>query len=170
MVPVGYESWDGAINGIYACVGTWRGVPYVNFVKKRNLGKRDELILVRTLLYKYQMRHENPESSMGDDFFRWFCELSETLKTGSISTIGWSVWMRTRHSTLNASTHYIISASKTPDSSAAPGSSKLVSAPVTGTRGTCTRMQSTSGRSVFGDCTRPRAQAKSHVCLVHVKS
>ncbi|KAJ9134530.1 Glycosyltransferase family 2 protein [Coniochaeta hoffmannii] len=77
--PVGYESWDGVINGIYACAGMWRGVPYVCLVKKRNLGKRDGLILVRTLLYKYQFRYENPETSMGDDFFRWFCEFSETL-------------------------------------------------------------------------------------------
>ena len=77
--PVGYESWDGAINGIYACSGHWRGVPYVCLVKKRNLGKRDGLILVRTLLYKYQFRYENPESSMGNDFFTWFCEFSETL-------------------------------------------------------------------------------------------
>ncbi|KAB5528001.1 chitin synthase-domain-containing protein [Coniochaeta sp. 2T2.1] len=77
--PVGYESWDGAINGIYASAGEWRGVPYVCLVKKRNLGKRDGLILVRTLLYKYQMRYENPESSMGGDVFRWFCDFSETL-------------------------------------------------------------------------------------------
>lgn len=77
--PVGYESWDGVINGIYACAGEWRGVPYVCLVKKRNLGKRDGLILVRTLLYKYEFRYENPVSSMGDDFFRWFCDFSETL-------------------------------------------------------------------------------------------
>lgn len=77
--PVGYESWDGAINGIYACAGTWRDVPYVCLVKKRNLGKRDGLILVRTLLYKYQFRYEHPETSLGDDFFRWFCEFTESL-------------------------------------------------------------------------------------------
>jgi chitin synthase len=77
--PVGYESWDGVINGIYACAGIWRDVPYVCLVKKRNLGKRDGLILVRTLLYKYQFRYENPETSLGDDFFRWFCEFTETL-------------------------------------------------------------------------------------------
>ncbi|KAG4414127.1 hypothetical protein IFR04_012733 [Cadophora malorum] len=75
--PVGYESWDGAINGIYASAGIWEGTPYVLLVKKRNLGKRDGLILVRTLLYKYRFRHENPETVMGDDFFRWFCEFSE---------------------------------------------------------------------------------------------
>jgi len=75
--PVGYESWDGAVNGIYASAGIWEGTPYVCLVKKRNLGKRDGLILVRTLLYKYKFRHENPVTSMGDDFFRWFCEFSE---------------------------------------------------------------------------------------------
>lgn len=30
--PVGYESWDGAMNGIYASAGDWRGVPYVCLV------------------------------------------------------------------------------------------------------------------------------------------
>jgi hypothetical protein len=47
-------------------------------VKKRNLGKGDGLILVRTLLHKYASRYENPVSSMGDNFFRWFCEFAES--------------------------------------------------------------------------------------------
>lgn len=76
--PIGYESWDGVINGIYASAGVHNGIPYCCIVKKRNLGKRDGLILVRTLLYKYESRHENPISSMGNDFFEWFCNFSES--------------------------------------------------------------------------------------------
>ena len=75
--PAGYESWDGVINGIYASSGYWRGTPYVCLIKKRNLGKRDGLIMVRTLLHKYSQRYENPFSILGEDLFRWFCEFSE---------------------------------------------------------------------------------------------
>jgi chitin synthase len=76
--PVGYESWDGAINGVYASCGVYNDIPYCCIVKKRNLGKRDGLILIRTLLYKYQERYGNPITSMGSDFFTWFCEFSES--------------------------------------------------------------------------------------------
>lgn len=86
--PIGYESWDGAINGIYASSGTWRGTPFVCLVKKRNLGKRDGLILIRTLLYKYKYRHQTPQTTMGDDFFCWFCEFSEDC---GIDTFEWLV-------------------------------------------------------------------------------
>lgn len=76
--PLGYESWDGVINEVLASAGTWKGTPYVCIVKKRNLGKRDGLILVRTLLHKYTQRYENPETSMGANFFKWFCDFSES--------------------------------------------------------------------------------------------
>lgn len=75
--PTGYESWDGVVNGIYACSGTWRGTPYVCLVKKRNLGKRDGLILVRTLLYKYGQRYDNPFSILSPELFGWFSEFVE---------------------------------------------------------------------------------------------
>lgn len=75
--PIAYESWDGVVNGVYASHGTWRGTPYVCLVKKRNLGKRDGLILVRTLLYKYSQRYEHPSSILGEDLFTWFCEFAE---------------------------------------------------------------------------------------------
>jgi chitin synthase len=73
-----YESWDGAINGLYVSSGYWRGTPFVCLVKKRNLGKRDGLILVRTLLYKYSQRYDTPVSTLGAGFFAWFSEFSES--------------------------------------------------------------------------------------------
>lgn len=57
-----YTAWDGQAMDVEIAHGLYKGVPFYCIVKEQNQGKRDSLIVVRSFLYKYNLRHTNPSS------------------------------------------------------------------------------------------------------------
>ena len=57
-----YTAWDGQKMSVEVSRGSYKGVPYFCIVKDQNQGKRDSLIVVRSFLYKYNIRQTNPKT------------------------------------------------------------------------------------------------------------
>jgi len=57
-----YRAWDGTTMDLEMSRGLYKGVPYYCIVKERNQGKRDSLIVVRSFLYKFNIRRSKPET------------------------------------------------------------------------------------------------------------
>ncbi|GME48652.1 putative glycosyltransferase family 2 protein [Neofusicoccum parvum] len=64
-----YIAWDQQSMDVTVQKGSYRGMPYCCVVKHQNQGKRDSLIVLRSFLYKYNIRHERPESIFKPEFF-----------------------------------------------------------------------------------------------------
>ncbi|AGE55527.1 chitin synthase [Acanthocystis turfacea Chlorella virus MN0810.1] len=48
-----YYDWNNEPNDIELRKGVWNGINYILIIKKRNVGKRDSLVVVRTLAYNH---------------------------------------------------------------------------------------------------------------------
>ncbi|EWZ85300.1 hypothetical protein BFJ70_g590 [Fusarium oxysporum] len=57
-----YTAWDGQQMDIEISKGFYKGLPFYCIVKDQNQGKRDSLIVIRSFLYKFNTRAQNPES------------------------------------------------------------------------------------------------------------
>ncbi|CAG1975323.1 unnamed protein product [Fusarium graminearum] len=63
-----YTAWDGQQMDIEISKGFYKGTPFYCIVKDQNQGKRDSLIVIRSFLYKFNTRAQNPESIFSRDF------------------------------------------------------------------------------------------------------
>ncbi|KAM0393117.1 hypothetical protein ACHAPZ_010582 [Fusarium culmorum] len=63
-----YTAWDGQQMDIEISKGFYKGTPFYCIVKDQNQGKRDSLIVIRSFLYKFNTRAQNPESIFSREF------------------------------------------------------------------------------------------------------
>lgn len=71
-----YTAWDQQPMDVVLQRGTYQGLPYLCMVKQQNQGKRDGLIVVRSFLYNFNRRAENPATIFTRQFFN---ELADFL-------------------------------------------------------------------------------------------
>nr|KAK5444925.1 hypothetical protein LTR18_004630 [Exophiala xenobiotica] len=64
-----YITWTHEQMDVEVQQGTYRGLPYYCIVKQQNQGKRDSLIVLRSFLYKYNLRTEKPKVIFSPTFF-----------------------------------------------------------------------------------------------------
>ncbi|KAF4982656.1 hypothetical protein FZEAL_1763 [Fusarium zealandicum] len=73
-----YRAWDGQAMDIEISWGYYKGVPFYCIIKEQNQGKRDSLIVVRSMAFKYNMRNTNPTTIFSSRFFLsmsdWFSQ------------------------------------------------------------------------------------------------
>lgn len=69
MMKEAYVAWDGQMMDIEISKGTYKGVPFFCIVKQQNQGKRDSLIVIRSFVYKFNVRHERPKVVFTPQFF-----------------------------------------------------------------------------------------------------
>jgi chitin synthase len=68
-----YSTWDGTQNSVceYTCEYTYHGetVPIVLFIKEKNYGKRDSLVLIRRMCYLYNISRDSTstDNDMADN-------------------------------------------------------------------------------------------------------
>ncbi|KAF5544975.1 chitin synthase [Fusarium phyllophilum] len=63
-----YRAWDGQAMDVEISWGYYKGVPFYCIVKEQNQGKRDSLIVVRSFLYKFNIRNTNPTTIFSSQF------------------------------------------------------------------------------------------------------
>lgn len=63
-----YTAWDGQQMDIEISRGLYKGVPFYCIVKEQNQGKRDSLIVIRSFLYKYNIRSTKPSTIYSSHF------------------------------------------------------------------------------------------------------
>ncbi|EXK77176.1 hypothetical protein FOQG_18111 [Fusarium oxysporum f. sp. raphani 54005] len=63
-----YKAWDGQGMDIEISWGNYKGVPFYCIVKEQNQGKRDSLIVIRSFLYKYNIRSSKPATIFSSRF------------------------------------------------------------------------------------------------------
>lgn len=64
-----YVAWDGQMMDIEISKGMYKGIPFFCIVKQQNQGKRDSLIVIRSFVYKFNVRHERPKVIFTPEFF-----------------------------------------------------------------------------------------------------
>ena len=81
-----YKTWSGEHNTIEIIYGTIDNLPYLTIIKNKNVGKRDSLVLIKSLLYKYNNKMSKCEpiesteeynlnlSDVFDQFFTTFLQ------------------------------------------------------------------------------------------------
>lgn len=69
MIKAAYVAWDGQLMDIEISKGNYKGVPFFCIVKQQNQGKRDSLIVIRSFVYKFNVRHERPKVIFTPEFF-----------------------------------------------------------------------------------------------------
>jgi chitin synthase len=57
-----YNTWDNKTNTIKSYNGTYLNLDYILFIKEKNYGKRDSLVLVRKLCYAYNNTNNNDDN------------------------------------------------------------------------------------------------------------
>ncbi|KAL5605337.1 hypothetical protein FOVSG1_005484 [Fusarium oxysporum f. sp. vasinfectum] len=63
-----YRAWDGQAMDVEISWGYYKGVPFYCIVKEQNQGKRDSLIVIRSILYKFNIRNTNPTTIFSSQF------------------------------------------------------------------------------------------------------
>ncbi|KAF0638852.1 hypothetical protein FPSE5266_00164 [Fusarium pseudograminearum] len=63
-----YKAWDGQAMDVDISWGYYRGVPFYCIIKEQNQGKRDSLIVVRSFLYKFNIRDTKPTTIFSSRF------------------------------------------------------------------------------------------------------
>ncbi|KAL4732366.1 hypothetical protein ACLX1H_001381 [Fusarium chlamydosporum] len=63
-----YRAWDGQAMDVDVSWGYYKGVPFYCIIKEQNQGKRDSLIVVRSFLYKFNVRNTNPTTIFSSRF------------------------------------------------------------------------------------------------------
>jgi len=72
-----YKTWTGEYNGIEVIYGYSDNIPFVCLIKDNNVGKRDGLVLVRSLLYNYNNNLSNENLSCEfESFMKNYFDLS----------------------------------------------------------------------------------------------
>ncbi|KAK4937716.1 hypothetical protein LTR10_021726 [Elasticomyces elasticus] len=64
-----YITWTHEQMDVEVQQGVYRGLPYYCIVKQQNQGKRDSLIVLRSFLYKYNLRSEKPKVILSPRLF-----------------------------------------------------------------------------------------------------
>jgi chitin synthase len=64
-----YVAWDQTYMDVVLQRGFYRGVPYLCIIKQQNRGKRDSLLVVRSVLYNFNIREEKPVTIFSGKFF-----------------------------------------------------------------------------------------------------
>jgi chitin synthase len=64
--PNAYKTWTSEYNNVEVLYGITDNIPFVCMIKDNNVGKRDGLVLIRSLLYNFNNNIINPDLS--DDF------------------------------------------------------------------------------------------------------
>ncbi|KAI1393199.1 glycosyltransferase family 2 protein [Hypoxylon trugodes] len=70
MIRAAYVAWDGQSMDVEVTRGIYKGVPYFCIVKQQNQGKRDSLIVARSFVYNFNVRHSQPKVIFNPDFFK----------------------------------------------------------------------------------------------------
>ncbi|EXA37836.1 hypothetical protein FOVG_11924 [Fusarium oxysporum f. sp. pisi HDV247] len=63
-----YRAGDGQAMDVEISWGYYKGVPFYCIVKEQNQGKRDSLIVIRSFLYKFNIRNTNPTTIFSSQF------------------------------------------------------------------------------------------------------
>ncbi|KAG4278493.1 hypothetical protein FPRO04_06548 [Fusarium proliferatum] len=63
-----YRAWDGQAMDVEISWGYYKGIPFYCIVKEQNQGKRDSLIVIRSFLYKFNIRNTNPMTIFSSQF------------------------------------------------------------------------------------------------------
>ncbi|KAL5588828.1 hypothetical protein FOBRF1_015356 [Fusarium oxysporum] len=63
-----YRAWDGQAMDVEISWGYYKGVPFYCIVKEQNQGKLDSLIVIRSILYKFNIRNTNPTTIFSSQF------------------------------------------------------------------------------------------------------
>ncbi|CVL09737.1 related to chitin synthase [Fusarium proliferatum] len=63
-----YRAWDGQAMDVEISWGYYKGIPFYCIVKEQNQGKRDSLIVIRSFLYKFNIRNTNPTTIFSSQF------------------------------------------------------------------------------------------------------
>ncbi|KAI5793331.1 chitin synthase-domain-containing protein [Geopyxis carbonaria] len=69
LIRGAYMAWDHQDMDVEIQKGMYKGVPYFCIVKQQNQGKRDGLIVLRSFLYNFNRRAENPAVIFSPRFF-----------------------------------------------------------------------------------------------------
>ncbi|KAI1409524.1 glycosyltransferase family 2 protein [Hypoxylon sp. FL1857] len=69
LIRAAYFAWDGQSMDIIVTRGIYKGVPYFCIVKQQNQGKRDSLIVSRSFVHNFNLRHNNPKVIFKPEFF-----------------------------------------------------------------------------------------------------
>jgi chitin synthase len=73
-----YTGWDDRTMDVELSKGTYKGVPYLCIVKQQNQGKRDSLIAIRSFLYNFNRRHQQPHVIFSRTFFNYLSKWLES--------------------------------------------------------------------------------------------
>ncbi|KAM5353906.1 hypothetical protein ACJ41O_000556 [Fusarium nematophilum] len=80
-----YRAWDGQAMDVDISWGYYRGVPFYCIVKEQNQGKRDSLIVIRSFLYKYNIRNTRPTTIFSSRFLLSMSDwLSQEVRVGQV--------------------------------------------------------------------------------------
>ncbi|CAI6095096.1 unnamed protein product [Clonostachys chloroleuca] len=80
-----YTAWGGQSMDVEVSWGAYKGVPFYCIIKEQNQGKRDSLIIIRSFLYKYNIRNTKPPTIFSPRFFLSMTDwLSQEVKVNEI--------------------------------------------------------------------------------------
>ncbi|KAF4963324.1 hypothetical protein FSARC_8655 [Fusarium sarcochroum] len=80
-----YRAWDGQAMDVEISWGYYKGVPFYCIVKEQNQGKRDSLIVIRSFLYKFNIRNTNPSTIFSSRFMLSMSDwLSQEVKVNYV--------------------------------------------------------------------------------------
>lgn len=69
IIRAAYVAWDGQSMDVEITRGIYKGIPYFNIVKQQNQGKRDSLIVIRSFVHNFNLRHNHPKVIFRPEFF-----------------------------------------------------------------------------------------------------
>jgi chitin synthase len=72
-----YTTWTGEQNNLEIICGTFANTPFMVFIKDYNVGKRDSLVLIRSLIYNYSRGISN--DTLSNEFESFFKNYIETV-------------------------------------------------------------------------------------------
>ncbi|KAI1456729.1 glycosyltransferase family 2 protein [Annulohypoxylon moriforme] len=70
MLRAAYVAWDGQSMDVEIARGMYKGIPFYCIVKQQNQGKRDSLIVVRSFVHNFNLRHKRPKVIFNPEFFK----------------------------------------------------------------------------------------------------
>ncbi|KAI0880805.1 glycosyltransferase family 2 protein [Annulohypoxylon maeteangense] len=70
MLRAAYVAWDGQSMDVEIARGMYKGIPFYCIVKQQNQGKRDSLIVVRSFVHNFNVRHRRPKVIFNPEFFK----------------------------------------------------------------------------------------------------
>ncbi|KAI1372998.1 glycosyltransferase family 2 protein [Hypoxylon crocopeplum] len=70
IIRAAYVAWDGQSMDVEISRGMYKGLPYFCIVKQQNQGKRDSLIVARSFVHNFNLRHNRPKVIFRPEFFK----------------------------------------------------------------------------------------------------